>query len=161
MEKLMPFECKTQTMPAQPVLSVRTQTTIQNLPQVLGETYRQIFEYMQELGAWPAGAPFVAYYNMDAQNPDVQNLDMEIGFPVAASLPARGAIQFSELPQRQAATCIYTGPYDGMGAAYDAINAHMAQNGLTLNGPIYEVYLNDPSETSARELQTEIIFPVD
>ena len=151
----MDFDCKTQTLPAQPVLTVRTHTPVEGLPQALGMAYKRIFEHLQELGQQPAGAPFVAYYNLD-----MQDLDLEIGFPVAAALPGKGEVLSSEIPERKAATCLYLGPYPGMSAAYDALNGYVAQNGLTINGPIYEYYLNDPSNTPPQELQTEIIFPV-
>ena len=42
----------------------------------------EIAQYLAEQSEQPAGAPFVAYYNMD-----MQNLDVEIGFPVTACLP--------------------------------------------------------------------------
>ena len=111
----MDFDCKTQTLPAQPVLTVRTHTPVEGLQQVLGQAYMRIFEHLQELGQQPAGAPFVAYYNMD-----MQNLDLEIGFPVATLLPARDEVLSREIPEFKAATCLYLGPYPGMAAAYDA-----------------------------------------
>ncbi len=151
----MDFDCKTQTLPAQCVLSVRTHTPVEGLPQVLGQAYMRIFEHLQELGQQPAGAPFVAYYNMD-----MQNLDLEIGFPVAELLPARDEVLSHEIPELKAATCLYLGPYPGMAAAYDALNAYVAQNGLSVSGPVYEHYLTDPQFTEPEELLTRIVFPV-
>ncbi len=65
--------------PAQPVLSVRSKTSVEQMPAVLGTVYGAIMQHLGALGEQPAGPPFVAYYNMD-----MQNLDIEVGFPVAA-----------------------------------------------------------------------------
>ena len=67
---------------------------VESLPQVVGQAYGAIMEYAGQLGVQPSGAPFVAYYNMD-----LADLDMEIGFPFggnrqgrAVSSPARSPV---------------------------------------------------------------------
>ena len=78
----MTYACDARYQPAQPVLSIRTHSPVGNLPQVLGQCFGKVIEYIVSLNEQPAGAPFVCYYNMD-----MQNLDIEIGFPVAVTLP--------------------------------------------------------------------------
>ena len=68
---------------------------MQDLREVLGKSYGSIMAYLMELGEQPVDAPFTAYYNMD-----MQNLDVEIGFPVGKALPGRGEIQASTIPGR-------------------------------------------------------------
>lgn len=80
----MDFQCEIREQVAQPTLSIRTRTPIGDLPRLLGESYDKIAGYLAELGEEPAGAPFAAYYNMD-----MQDLDVEIGFPVGKSLVER------------------------------------------------------------------------
>jgi effector-binding domain-containing protein len=110
---------------------------------------------MSELGVPPAGAPFVAYFNMD-----MQNLDMEIGFPVMQPLPGKGEVQASQIPAGKAATCLHTGPYPEIESAYKALSNWVAEKGYTPTGVAYEFYLNDPGETPPQELQTQILFPL-
>jgi len=45
---------------AQPILSIRTRTSIDKLPDVIGSSYHKIAAYMEELGEKPADVPFTA-----------------------------------------------------------------------------------------------------
>ena len=74
----MSYKCELNEQATQPALSIRTRTPVQDIPQVLGKAYGAIAQYLGELGEQPVGPPFAAYYNMD-----MQNLDIEIGFPAA------------------------------------------------------------------------------
>ncbi|MFX1446179.1 MAG: AraC family transcriptional regulator, partial [Promethearchaeota archaeon] len=73
----MDYKFKIKEIPSQPTLAVRTRTPVMNLPQEIGNAYKAIMEYLGELGVEPVGMPFVIYYNLD-----MQDLDVEIGFPV-------------------------------------------------------------------------------
>jgi effector-binding domain-containing protein len=151
----MPYHCEVKEQHAQPTLVIRTRTPVQELPTVIGGAYGAIAQYLGELGEPPAGPPFTAYFNQD-----MQNLDVEIGFPVSRALPGRGEIHASEIPGGKVATCLYTGPYSGMEPAYNALFQWMEANGYQATGVAYEVYLSDPDETPPEELQTQIVFPV-
>lgn len=151
----MSYKCDLQEQPTQSTLAIRTRAAVQDLSQVLGGAYGTIAQYLGELGEHPAGPPFVVYYNED-----MQDLDIEIGFPVARELPGRGDIQASELPGGKVATCLYTGPYEDIEEPYEALSQWMEENGYEMAGAPYEMYLNDPQETPPEELQTLIVFPV-
>jgi effector-binding domain-containing protein len=97
----------------------------------------------------------VAYYNMD-----MQNLDIEIGFPVPEKLEGQGAVRASRIPGGRLAACTYTGPYQDMAPAYDALARMVREQGLKATGVAYEIYLNDPQTTPPGELQTRILFPL-
>ena len=149
----MTYPCQFVEQSAQPVLSVRTRTTVQNLPSLLGKAYGEIAHYLGELGEQPAGPPFTIYYNMD-----MQDLDIEAGVPVAKRLAGRGEIQTSELPAGTVATCLYTGPYSDMAPAYGALTQWVAERGYEPTGVVYEVYLSDPNETPPQEMKIQIVF---
>jgi effector-binding domain-containing protein len=107
------------------------------------------------MGENPAGAPFVVYYNMD-----MQNLDVEIGFPVSRSLSEQGNIQAGQIFGGKFATCLFIGPYSEVGSAYDALTKFVADKGFDPTGVAYEFYLNDPQTVKPAELQTQIYFPL-
>ena len=151
----MSYQCELKQQPVQPVLSIRTRAAVQDLREVLGKSYGSIMGYLMELGEQPVDAPFTAYYNMD-----MQNLDVEIGFPVSKALPARGEIQASSLPEGQYASCIHTGPYSAIEPAYTALTEWIKSKGFEATGVAYEFYLNDPSDTPPDDLQTRIMFPL-
>jgi effector-binding domain-containing protein len=97
----------------QPVLSIRTRAAVQDLPNVIGESYGKIMQYVEKIGKQPSGAPFVAYYNMD-----MDDLDLEIGFPVAKPLDGNDEINRSEIPAGKYISMTYKGPYTGMEQPY-------------------------------------------
>ena len=146
-------KCEVKEQKVQHSLSIRKTTSVQNLPEVLGESYMKIMQYMGEIGEFPTGAPYTAYFNMD-----MQNLEVEIGFPVATKLPEKGSIKPSEIPAGKYASCLYTGPYNEIESAYKTLTKWIDDNGYEPSGIAYEFYLNDPGETSPEKLQTQILF---
>ncbi len=147
--------CETREQIAQPVLMMRTRTPAQGLPAVLGQCYGKIWTHMVAVGGQPGGAPYVAYFNMD-----MNDLDLEIGFPVNGELPGQGEVQAGALPAGKVATILFTGPYPSMADAYNALNEYMQANALQPTGTVYEFYLNDPAQTPPERLQTQIVFPL-
>jgi effector-binding domain-containing protein len=151
----MSYQCEIKDQPAQPTLAIRAKTPVQGLPQVLGKAYGAVAQYMGEKGERPAGPAFVAYYNLD-----MQNLDVEVGFASAKKLPGKGEIQAGQIPGGKSASVLYTGPYDQCGPAYEALTQFIKQSGHEATGVAYEFYLNDPQQTPPQQLQTLIMFPL-
>lgn len=151
----MTYQVEKIERPKTHVLSIRTRAAVQDLPNALGEAYAAIGQYMGESGMPPAGPPFVAYYNED-----MQDLDLEIGFPVASPIEGKGEIQASEIPGGTFASCLHVGPYIGIEPAYKAVMDWIETEGVDPTGVSYELYLNDPDEVEAADLQTQILFPL-
>ncbi len=151
----MDYKCEIKELPVQPVLSIRAKSAVQELPQLLGASFGAIAQHLGSLEENPAGAPFVAYYNMD-----MQNLDIEIGFPVSHPLTGQGNVQPSQIFGGKVATCLYVGPYSDVGPAYDALTQFVKAQGCEATGVAYEFYLNDPQTVQPAELQTQIYFPL-
>lgn len=149
----MTYECEIKEQEPQPTLSIRLRTTAPDLPRHLGESYTAIGIYLAALGEQPAGPPFTAYYNMD-----MQDLDVEIGFPVAKKLPGQGKIQGGELPAGLIASCLFVGPYVEMEPAYEALATYVEEQGHTPTGIAYEFYLSDPAQVPPEESVTQIIY---
>jgi effector-binding domain-containing protein len=141
---------------AQPVLSIRTRAAVQDLPNVIGESYGKIMQYMEKIGKHPAGAPFVAYYNMD-----MDDLDLEIGFPVAEPLEGNDEINSSEIPAGKYVSTTYKGPYAGMEKPYTDMAKWIGERGYKPKGIAYEYYYNSPMEVPESELLTRIVMAVE
>lgn len=137
----------------QPVLCIRTRTAVENLPQEIGKAYQAIMQYMQELGEAPQSAPYTAYFNMD-----MEDLDVEMGFPVPQPLAGKGEIKAGSIPAGPQASCVYRGPYTGMAQAYEELTAKVTESGYTPTGVTYEFYYNAPGEVPDSELLTKIVF---
>lgn len=137
------------------VLSIRTRTSVADLPGKLGEAYLKIMGYLQEMDETPAGPPFAAYYNMD-----MEDLDVEMGIPVSGPLPGKEDISPGEIPGGKQATYLYKGPYIEMEPVYNAMMQWINDHGHVLSGVFYEFYFNSPLEVPESELLTKIVLPL-
>ncbi len=151
----MTYQCELLEKQPQPTLAVRTRSSVERLPQVLGPAWGAIMQHAGRMGVQPSGPPFVAYHNMD-----MQDLDLEIGFPFLHRLAGEGDILAGETPGGRAAVCLHTGPYDQIHLAYEALRQWVEANGYVPTGVVYEFYLNDPRSTPATELQTQVLLPL-
>ncbi|HTY89937.1 MAG TPA: GyrI-like domain-containing protein [Methanocella sp.] len=149
-------KCEIKDQPAQTMMSIRMRTSVTELPNVLGKAFGDVAMAIGEQGQQPIGPPFVAYYNMD-----MQDLDIEVGFPVTKKLQARGNVKPGDIPAGKVATCIYTGPYgDGMKEAYEALTKLVEEKKQVPTGVAYEIYFNSPMDTPPEKLRTQIVFPL-
>ncbi len=152
----MTSECKIIKKNAQPTMIVRTRSSVKDLPQVLGRIFGKIFQYIQNSGAHPNGAPYVAYYNMD-----MESLDIEIGIPVVNRLQEKDEIIASEIPNGKYAEYIHVGPYNKLKESYIILIEWMKENNYNPMGVAYEIYLDDPGDMPSEKLRTQILFPTE
>jgi effector-binding domain-containing protein len=146
--------CEIFEIPETPTLSIRTHSPVAGLPLLIGQSYGAIMQYLEELGEAMGGEPFVIYHNLD-----MENLDIELGFPVLKPLPAKGDIRPSILPVGPAARTLFTGPYADMGPAYEELTKFIEEKGREATGIAMEYYLTGP-ETPLEKHQTRIVFPL-
>lgn len=138
----------------QPILVISACTKVENLPMLIGQSYGKIVAYLEELNERMTNIPFVAYHSMD-----MQNLDVEIGFPVAKSFPNKGDIKSAFIPESKAVLSMHRGPYNDMEPIYAEMAKWIENNGYQSTGTSYEYYYNGP-EFPVSELLTKIILPI-
>jgi effector-binding domain-containing protein len=149
------YNCEILERQDTPTLSVRTRTSLGELPRAMQRAYASIFQYLMEMGEEVTGPPYTAYYNMD-----MEDLDVEMGFPVSRKLPNKKDIQASSVPGGRYATCLHRGAYSDLQRAYSALSRWIGEKEYEVTGIVYEFYLNDPSETPPDKLETRILFPL-
>ena len=137
----------------QPVLSVRTKTSVENLPNIVGEVFGSIAGYIAANGDEPFGPAFIAYYNLD-----VENLEVEIGFPVAREMEGKAEIKRGYIPAGKKAIGFHKGSYRELSSLYDRMTSWLKERGLTPAGIVYEYYYNSPGEIPESELLTKVEF---
>jgi|GEM_PF-355755 len=75
---------------------------------------------------------------------------------------SHGGFEVRRLPGGAYAVMCHVGPYSGLPAAWVGFAASVRRSGLQpLQGPRFEVYLNDPEEIPEEALLTELHMPVD
>jgi len=92
---------------------------------------------------------------------DADGMDIEVGWPTPAPFTSDNEVQAGTLPGGSLAVASYEGPYDGVGPAYEAIQAWCAEHGHEIAGPPWESYVTDPNEEpDPAKWRTDIHFPV-
>lgn len=138
----------------QHVLSIRTTIHFNDYPKVARQAYGKIAEYAAQSDLLLSGGPFVCYHNTD-----LENLDVEMGFPVAKPVPGNGEITGHTIPVRRAVSGIFLGAYEDTDPLMMEIMQWITGHGYEQQGTIYNYYLND-EERPASDLLTQIVVPV-
>ena len=136
-------------------LTIRTRTKAEDLPQLIGKAYKDLWGYLAEKNELVIDMPFVAYHNMD-----MQDLDVEIGVVVKKAMPEKGAIKPGIIPEARALLCIHRGAYDQVCSTYEDMLETAKTKGYEIAGVAYEYYYNAPDEFPMDEMLTRIVLPV-
>lgn len=141
---------------AQPVLSVKATTSLREMPELVGRVYGEIFRHILSQGEEPLGPAFIAYYGVDKM--DMENLIVEIGFPVARELPGKGEIQPRQIPPGRKAMGYHKGAYGEISPVYEKLKSFIREKGYERTGVVYEHYFNAPEQIPESELLTKVEF---
>ncbi len=136
------------------VLSVRTMINFIDYPKTAEQAYTKIMEYATQNNLLLSDGPFVCYHNAD-----LENLDVEMGFPVPKLIPGNGEIIGHAIPAQKLASGIFLGAYEESDPLMMDIMQWIAEHGYKQQGEIYNYYLNDENRP-ASELLTRISIPV-
>jgi effector-binding domain-containing protein len=138
----------------QHVLSIRTRIHFNDYPNTAKDAYEKIMEYAERHGFLFSSGPYVCYHNAD-----LEDLDVEMGFPVAKPVSGNGEIAGYTIPVQKAVSGIFLGAYGDTDPLMMEIMQWISEHGYQQHGEIYNYYLNDDNR-SAGELLTQIVVPV-
>ncbi|NMB78228.1 MAG: transcriptional regulator [Methanomicrobiales archaeon] len=131
---------------------------------LIPELLMNILNYMMEKNLPIAGPPI---FNCHEQSPEAVKTAcangtarVEICWPVAGPATGSGDIRRYTLPGGRMVHTVHKGPYETCEPTYLAAFAWMQERGLSVTGPIREMYPNDPLEVPPEEIVTEIFIPV-
>ncbi|GAA0250313.1 hypothetical protein GCM10010492_58090 [Saccharothrix mutabilis subsp. mutabilis] len=155
----MPYQVTPIELPRVLVARKRVRTAVRNLPATIEDGFRALARHVAEQGATPAGPPQVAYPGDFVPE---GALEVELLLPVDRPVPPGGGVETAELPAGVAARTYHRGPYDAIGAAYDALFEWIAAHGRRQTGPPREIYLTGPDATDdPATYLTEMVVPLD
>ena len=133
--------------------------TMDRIAEFLGGAFAEVMQSVSAQGLHPAGPPFARYRFLDGQGVAAGGqveLDIEAGFPVSGTLTPTGRGEASTLPGGHVATTLHVGSYDALGAAYDAAQQFLTDEGYEVAGAPWECYLDGPDVPEPR---TEVFMP--
>lgn len=74
------------------------------------------------------------------------SFDLEVGFPVTEVIKSEGRVKNSKLPAVKVARAVYQGSYEGLGPAWQELQAWVRKHGHGETGRFWESYLTNPEE---------------
>ena len=149
----MSFKYEIKEQRIQPTASIRTRTSLSHLPDTIRKSYQDISAHLEKTGVICSGAPFAIYYNMD-----INDIDVELGFPVGKDIREKNEIKNSMIPAGKVLQFTHIGPYSELEKTYGDAMRWVKENNISTTGTICEFYLNDPATTPPSDLETEIRF---
>lgn len=141
----------------QPAVSIRDKVVRKSIEETLLRLIPQIQDYLDAQGLTAAGPPFARLHNY-GQVKRV-NVDLEVGLPLKEAVEVKGEEQImaSKLPGCQAAVIRYSGPYDEIGEAYEALQEWVQDNDYESAGTPWESYRNDLGTDT---WDVEVVWPL-
>lgn len=156
----MPYAIDLVELVPQPTLSITVETTQAGLAGVFDRCFPALFGELQRQGRSPAAPPYARYHRFDDAA-----VTVEVGVPVDAAgesgNTAAGPVEPGTLPGGEAAGLYHVGPYDGLKAAYDALEAWLKEAGRERASGPWENYVVDPSrQPDPQRWKTRILQPL-
>jgi effector-binding domain-containing protein len=130
---------------------VRGRVPLDEIAGFLGQAFGEVARVAESQGLKVSGPPFARYRAGGAEPWDV-----EAGFPVHGTFTTEGKVEPVTLPGGRTARTLHVGDYAALGAAYEAVQTWLVENGYAAEGDPWESYLDGPDVPQPR---TEVFFP--
>jgi len=143
--------------PEHPVLFIRSTTSVQNLPNIIGGGFMKIGGYIESMGEIPADIPYLKYPQFEQIKED--KVDVEVYFDTAILLPEKDDIKSVMVPETKLISCMYRGDYEEMAPVYLEMIQWIKDNGYEFIGDSYEYYYNGEN-FPPEDMLTKIVMPV-
>jgi effector-binding domain-containing protein len=119
-------------------------------------SFSEIAAVLDEQGVAPTGPAFARY-----AGPPGETADIEVGFPVDASVSPKGEVHSSALPAGRVARLVHAGGFDSLGESWGRLGAWITEQGLTPGADLWEVYVTEPNpEMDPADLRTELFWTI-
>lgn len=114
-----------------------------DMMKVFGPAVGELMAALSAQGQKPGGPVFAHHLKMSADT-----FNFELGVKVSTLVRATGRMKPSELPAGKVARTVYSGPYEGLPAAWDEFTKWIKANGHEQADDLWEIYSVGPQSTS-------------
>jgi effector-binding domain-containing protein len=123
---------------------------------VFGPAVAELMAALAEQGIEPVGGVFAHHLKMSADH-----FDFELGVRVTVPVIAAGRVKPGQLPAARVARTIYSGPYEGLSAAWGEFSDWIKAKGHEVAGNLWEIYSVGPhSRPDPSGWRTELVRPL-
>jgi effector-binding domain-containing protein len=140
---------------AEPAAVIHLVVKRNEMMKVFGPAVSELMGELAKQGVQPEGAVFAHHLKMSADA-----FDFELGVRVKAPVKPTGRVTPGELPAAKVARAVYSGPYEGLPAAWGEFNDWLKAHGHEQASNLWEVYTVGPQSTSdPAQWRTELNRP--
>ena len=126
------------------------------IQEVMHPAMMEVIEAVSTQGIGPAGPIFAYHWNM---TPGVFNF--KVGVPISGQLKPVGRVMAFSLPATKAVRTVYSGPYEGLGDAWETFTDQVEAAGHKTGTYLWECYLSGPeSSPDPADWRTELNRPL-
>lgn len=142
---------------AVPAAAIRLTVSRDQIQEVMCPAITEVIDAVVAQGIGPAGPLYTHHFRVD---PD--RFDFEVAVPVSGPLQPVGRVVSTETPAAdRVARVIYTGPYEGLEAAWGDFMGLIGEAGHQPGPNAWESYLTDPATTpNPADHRTELNRPI-
>ena len=107
----------------------------------------------------PTSQPFAKYISFPNNSGDENKVVLKAGAFMEAEIETEGRLQIGFTMEGSTLQASHFGVYETAGVTHDAMKKYCDDNGYTINGSAYEVYITDPSlEPNPANWETKVIY---
>jgi len=128
---------------AEPAAVIHLTVPRNEMMKVFGPAVGEVMSALTAQGIQPVGAVFAHHLKI---SPGI--FDFELGVKVSTPVKATGRVKPGALPAAKVARTVYSGPYEGLPAAWGEFDAWMKDNGHLQAEDLWELYSVGPQSTS-------------
>ncbi|HEV7162541.1 MAG TPA: GyrI-like domain-containing protein [Solirubrobacteraceae bacterium] len=151
----MPNDPEIRELDPQPVAFKRASTDAAGMRETIDGAFGALFAQLGQLGVTPTDVPYIRYLKTG------EELEIELGVPVAANGTSLGDLEQASLPGGRAAVLRYVGPYEDLQGECERLNDWVEQQGEGASGPHWESYVTNPAaEPDPNKRITDIYLPL-
>jgi len=148
----MSFEKK--SLPAQSYIYVEREVPYgPEIGPAMGSAFGEVFGFVGQNGLTPLAMPMSVYTGMD---PKILRFQGGVIVSADDAAKASGNIKAGELPAGDVLTTTHIGAYENLSETHKAMWAHIAENGMEVAMPIWEIYVDDPETVAPEDVRTEV-----
>ncbi|MEE8046733.1 MAG: GyrI-like domain-containing protein [Dehalococcoidia bacterium] len=139
-----------------PVIGMRRRVENSEIGDFIREAFGTVGPYFNSHGMEMTGPPVAIFYGpVDGKS------DVGVGSPVVQVTSTTDEMIELELAAGKVATAVYTGPYEGVSAAWEELMKELQARGVETVEPCWEEYITDPSnEPDSSKWQTLLVQPL-